>query len=54
MHQLYWDMLSFPGQAVIIENGDPPMDVISRALTYRFAGSGAGRAGFFPVPATHG
>ncbi|GAA1375653.1 hypothetical protein [Streptomyces beijiangensis] len=50
----YRDMLSFPGQAVIIENGDPPTDVLSQAHTYRFAGSGADRAGFFPASAANG
>jgi hypothetical protein len=45
----YADMLGFPGQTVIIENGDPPMDVITQARIYRFAGTGSGRPGFFPV-----
>lgn len=47
----YLDMLNFPGQAVIIENGDPPADVISQARTYRFAGAGSRRPGFFPTRA---
>ncbi|MFF9051543.1 hypothetical protein ACF09Z_10395 [Streptomyces erythrochromogenes] len=50
----YRNMLAFPGQAVIIENGDPPVDVISQALTYRFAGADSGRSGFFPEPAPRG
>lgn len=45
----YRDMLGFPGQVVIIENGDPPADVISEARVYRFTGSGPGRHGFFPA-----
>lgn len=45
----YRDMLDFPGQAIIIENGDPPVDVISQARIYRFAGAGSGRPGFFPT-----
>ncbi|MEV4249518.1 hypothetical protein AB0J63_39655 [Streptosporangium canum] len=47
----YRDMLNFPGQAVIIENGDPPADVISQARIYRFAGTGSSRPGFFPTRA---
>ncbi|MGW0767762.1 hypothetical protein [Streptomyces sp. NPDC002676] len=47
----YRDMLDFPGQAVIIENGDPPIDVLSEARSYRFTGTGPGRHGFFPVSA---
>lgn len=38
-------------QAVIIENGDPPAEVIARARTYRFVRAGSGRPGFFPDPA---
>lgn len=45
----YRDMLSFPGQSIVIENGDPPADVISRARTYRFSGEGSSRPGFFPT-----
>ncbi|MFE6097916.1 hypothetical protein [Streptomyces nigra] len=48
----YRDMLSFPGQAVIIENGDPPTDVLSFASAYRFTGPGGDRPGFFPAAAT--
>jgi hypothetical protein len=47
--QFYRDMLDFPGQAVIIENGDPPLEVLSGASVYRFTGAGPGRPGFFPV-----
>ncbi|MCX5559510.1 hypothetical protein [Streptomyces sp. NBC_00038] len=47
----YRDMLDFPGQAVILENGDPPADVISEASIYRFTGTGPGRHGFFPAAA---
>ncbi|MEJ8658839.1 hypothetical protein [Streptomyces sp. MS1.AVA.4] len=49
----YRGMLDFPGQAVILENGDPPADVISQASVYRFTGTGPGRHGFFPTPAAH-
>nr|WP_107908932.1 hypothetical protein [Streptomyces chartreusis] len=49
----YRRMLDFPGQAVILENGDPPADVISQASVYRFTGTGPGRHGFFPTPAAH-
>ncbi|MFD4763260.1 hypothetical protein ACFWOJ_31730 [Streptomyces sp. NPDC058439] len=45
----YADMLDFPGQAVIIENGDPPLNVLSEARVYRFTGTGPGRHGFFPA-----
>ncbi|MFF0698582.1 hypothetical protein ACFYU4_38875 [Streptomyces tendae] len=47
--RFYKDMLSFPGQAVIIENGDPPTKVLSEAVTYHFTGTTSGRAGFFPA-----
>ncbi|MDY0812273.1 hypothetical protein [Kitasatospora purpeofusca] len=50
----YQDMLTFPGQAVVIENGDPPSSVLSSATTYRFTGPGGGRPGFFPVSPTGG
>ncbi|MFE5862129.1 hypothetical protein ACFQ77_16465 [Streptomyces virginiae] len=43
----YADLLDFPGQAVIIENGDPPLNVLSEARVYRFTGTGPGRHGFF-------
>ncbi|WP_327297767.1 MULTISPECIES: hypothetical protein [unclassified Streptomyces] len=46
--RFYKDMLSFPGQAIIIENGDPPTKVLSEAATYHFTGTTSGRAGFFP------
>jgi hypothetical protein len=46
--QFYKNMLNFPGQAIILENGDPPLDVASQARTYCFTGSGPGRSGFFP------
>lgn len=46
----YRAMLNYSGQAVIIENGDPPADVISQTRTYMFAGAGSGRPGFFPRP----
>ncbi|TMR03410.1 hypothetical protein ETD83_10920 [Actinomadura soli] len=48
--RFYKDMLSFPGQAVVIENGDPPTKVLSEATTYHFTGAGGRRAGFFPTP----
>ena len=44
--KFYREMLNFPGQAVILENGDPPGDVIVRARVYCFAGAGSGRSGF--------
>ncbi|WP_049568214.1 hypothetical protein [Streptomyces sp. SBT349] len=44
----YEDMLAFPGQAVIIENGDPPLGVLSEAITYSFTAAADGRPGFFP------
>ncbi|MEV0444818.1 hypothetical protein AB0I84_04545 [Streptomyces spectabilis] len=47
--RFYKDMLSFPGQAIIIENGDPPTKVLSEAVTYHFTGTASGRAGFFPT-----
>ncbi|MEU6230349.1 hypothetical protein [Streptomyces sp. NPDC047042] len=47
--RFYKDMLSFPGQAIIIENGDPPTKVLSEAATYHFTGTTSGRAGFFPT-----
>ncbi|MFE5844271.1 hypothetical protein ACFQ7N_21875 [Streptomyces niveus] len=47
--RFYKDMLSFPGQAIVIENGDPPVKVLSEATTYHFTGTGGGRAGFFPT-----
>lgn len=49
VEHFYRDMLNFPGQAVILENGDPPVDVISRARIYRFAGTRSRRPGFFPT-----
>ncbi|MGC0314717.1 hypothetical protein [Kitasatospora acidiphila] len=49
--RFYRSMLCFPGQAVIIENGDPPADVVAGCRAYRFAGSGTGRPGFFPLTA---
>lgn len=48
--RFYKDMLSFPGQAIVIENGDPPTTVLSEATTYRFTGAGGQRSGFFPHP----
>lgn len=48
----YRNMLDFPGQAVIIENGDPPADVLAQAHTYHFTAGDSGRAGFFPPPRT--
>ncbi|MFI7337250.1 hypothetical protein ACIBUY_04840 [Streptomyces sp. NPDC050085] len=50
VERFYKDMLSFPGQAIIIENGDPPTKVLSEAVTYHFTGTTSGRAGFFPTP----
>jgi hypothetical protein len=48
--RFYRSMLDFPGQAVIIENGDPPADVVAECRAYRFVGPGTGRSGFFPRP----
>ncbi|MEU2721581.1 hypothetical protein [Streptomyces smyrnaeus] len=45
--RFYEDMLAFPGQAVIIENGDPPLGVLSEATTYNFTAAD-GRSGFLP------
>lgn len=50
VERFYRDMLEFPGQAVIIENGDPPADILDRARTYQFTATPSGRAGFFPHP----
>ncbi|MFJ9893541.1 hypothetical protein ACIQPR_09425 [Streptomyces sp. NPDC091280] len=50
----YRNMIDFPGQAVILENGDPPAEVISQASVYRFTGTGPGRHGFFPTAAADG
>ena len=44
----YRNMLNFPGQGLILENGDPPPNVLSDAFVYRFTGTGPGRHGFFP------
>jgi hypothetical protein len=46
--RFYEDMLAFPGQAVIIENGDPPLGVLSEATTYSFTAAADGRPGFLP------
>ncbi|GGT14850.1 hypothetical protein GCM10010222_66120 [Streptomyces tanashiensis] len=45
VERFYEDMLAFPGQAVIIENGDPPLGVLSEATTYNFTAAD-GRPGF--------
>lgn len=50
VERFYRDMLEFPGQAVIIENGDPPADILEHARTYQFTATPSGRAGFFPHP----
>ncbi|MGW5442757.1 hypothetical protein [Streptomyces asiaticus] len=47
----YRNMLTFPGQVIIFENGDPPRDVIAQARTHRFALEEGDRAGFFPARA---
>ncbi|MGW1766113.1 hypothetical protein ACWCQL_18815 [Streptomyces sp. NPDC002073] len=44
----YRDMLTFPGQVIIFENGDPPRDVIDQARTHRFRLHEGDRVGFFP------
>jgi predicted nuclease with TOPRIM domain len=49
LDQFYKNMLNFPGQAIVLENGDPPVDVASQAHTYCFTGSGPGTSGFFPT-----
>ncbi|WP_395294668.1 hypothetical protein ACF9IK_14755 [Kitasatospora hibisci] len=51
VERFYRGMLDFPGQAVIIENGDPPADVIANCRSYLFSGTGNDRRGFFPLPA---
>lgn len=45
----YRDLLSFPGQAIIMKNGDPPQEVVAASHSYQFTGRGLGRYGFFPV-----
>ncbi len=47
--RFYRDLLGFPGQAVIVENGDPPADVLARVHGYAFSGYDSGRYGFFPT-----
>ncbi|MCZ4120240.1 hypothetical protein O3X23_12745 [Streptomyces sp. H39-S7] len=47
--QFYREMLNFPGQAIILENDDPPADVIDQARIYCFDGAGSARSGFFPA-----
>ncbi|MGK7235870.1 hypothetical protein [Streptomyces hygroscopicus] len=49
----YRHLAAFPGQAIIIENGDPPADVLSTVTSYRFTGSEEGRSGFFPTVTAH-
>ncbi|MEW1799202.1 hypothetical protein ACIGO7_07570 [Streptomyces virginiae] len=44
----YRNMLTFPGQVIIFENGDPPHDIIAQARTHRFGLQEGDRAGFFP------
>ncbi|MCX4753472.1 hypothetical protein [Kitasatospora purpeofusca] len=48
VERFYKDMLTFPGQAIIVENGDPPVQVLSEATTYTFTADTDGRPGFFP------
>lgn len=50
VERFYRDMLEFPGQAVIVENGDPPADILEHARTYRFTATSSGRMGFFLRP----
>ncbi|MFD8928891.1 hypothetical protein [Streptomyces mirabilis] len=52
VEHFYRHMATFPGQAIIIENGDPPTDVLSSVTSYRFTGSEDGRPGFFPDTTT--
>lgn len=47
LDRFYLHMLTVPGQTVILENGDPPPEVIAQARIYRFTESGSG--GFFPT-----
>ncbi|MEU3290376.1 hypothetical protein [Streptomyces longwoodensis] len=49
VEHFYRHMATFPGQAIIIENGDPPIDILTAATSYRFTGSEDGRPGFFPT-----
>ncbi|MGV9790818.1 hypothetical protein [Streptomyces sp. NPDC003435] len=44
----YRNMLTFPGQVIIFENGDPPSEVIAQARTHRFGLEEGDRPGFFP------
>jgi regulator of replication initiation timing len=39
----------FPGQVVVIENGDPPRDIDAYAQVYPFSTPGSERPGFFPA-----
>lgn len=38
-----------PVQTIVVENGDPPSDLATRAKVYAFSTEGSDRAGFFPV-----
>jgi hypothetical protein len=43
---------AFAGQAIVVENGDPPADVVDHAQVYMFSREAHGqRFGFFPVNA---
>ena len=44
---------SFAGQAVVVENGDPPADILDEAEVYMFSRETHGhRFGFFPIHST--
>lgn len=48
----YRHLLGFPGQAIVVENGDPPADVIGQTYIYMFSGQDRGRRGFIPDDTT--
>ncbi|MGW6401261.1 hypothetical protein [Streptomyces sp. NPDC055134] len=48
VESFYRDLLAFPGQSIIVENGDPPQEVVAESHSYQFTGRSLGRTGFFP------
>jgi hypothetical protein len=53
MDPFYRDLFHrFPGQAIVIENGDPPSDIVEQAQVYMFSRDPHDhRFGFFPADA---
>ncbi|MFI2633006.1 hypothetical protein ACH5A2_21860 [Streptomyces collinus] len=50
VEHFYQGLLSdVPGQVVVVENGDPPRDLVGYATVYVFSTEGSERAGFFPA-----